>query len=1050
MDIWKILGVEKCKDKNLIINAYREKLMVTNPEDYPEEFKELRNAYDEALKYADTSEDLEEQEDNSPEGLFIKRVAKLYHNFYDRINVEKWKELLSEDICIAIDTKVEIRNRILQYCMQAYRLPQNVWILLDDTFQVQENIEELYELFPREFIDNAVISGIQYGISIRMDFFDGEGTADYDSFIMSYFKLMDLIDERKIEDAKNLINEMKETDIYHPYMDIAQIRIHLVDVEYDKAKLLSEELCGKFPDDYFINLYKGETAYYTEDIETAHKIFDEVLAEKPKIFLARFGKAMCLNKTGDLQHAKNLLWEMLGEYNGNLIVKNAFDDVNNQMLEKYMTKVAENADDAESAIELGWCYLHAYKITEGIEIVKKYKPVHKDRFSYLNLSTQLYLENKNYENALGNAVKWAEISRDLEDDGSEEVQKELKRKELPINLQATALKELNRNKEALECLDKSLSINPESKDALFQKALLLYSDKQYNECVHICGEINKLSSSFWQSLLLHAKCLYELNSKQAAFDCLNNVFNIYPYSLDAYIYKIKILADYGEYDSAINNIEYLENEKVESDKLNMCKIRVKMQNKTMKEADAITAYEVLIKKYEAGNSDIERGDELYYYYALLLEQKRNFNTIIKILDKGLELDLTNIHIIEYKAYIYQENRQLENARNCYKAVLDIDAESLSAIKGMGNTLFEESKYKEAIIWYEKFNSKSQIPYIYNMLGRCYIELVMYEEAKSNLAQSIEIEPNETSNHYYMAYALMCNGELDSALIHAKTAVELMINENRKYRNGYRLISQIYSRQEKYDEAINTIIKNVELFDNGELMELTHMYSRKGDYKLALETLEKWKDFTKNTSSLDVYMLESACIYFSMEDWNKGYNRLKKVKENIGNKNHTIWYYYVMTKKYSNAIKIGKELVKERPNDYQGYMWIAEAAFRSKNKKLSVKNAEKVLELLEVCIDNDIQNKQIYLCDKAICMLILGRHEEALKLIEQAQNEPLASWWYTSGNCVVLEVMAFYYEVIGENQKALLELDKLVNMDKNNALLSLNREGLKRRLKNTWW
>jgi|GEM_PF-5988283 len=1050
MDIWKVLEIEKCKDKNLIINAYREKLMVTNPEDYPEEFKELRNAYDEALKYADTSDDLEEQEDNSPEGLFIKKVAELYHNFYDRINIEKWKKLLSEDICIAIDTKVEIRNRILEYCMQAYRLPQSVWLLLDYTFQIQENIEELYELFPREFIDNAVILGIQYEISIRMDFFDGEDTADYDSFIMSYFKLMNLINEGKIEDAKNVIKDMKETDIYHPYMDVAQIRIHLLDEEYDKAKLLSEELGEKFPNDYFVNLYKGEAAYYTEDIETAHKIFDEVLAEKPKVFLARFGKAMCLKKSGNLEDAKSLIWDMLEEYNGNLSVKSEFDSVNNQMIEKYMTKVSENAEDSESAIELGWCYLHADKITEGIEIVKKYKPVHKDRFSYLNLSTKLYLENKNYENALENAIKWSQLSENLEDDGSEEVQKELGRKELPINLQAIALKELNRNKEALECFDKALSINPKSKDVYFQKALLVYSEKQYKECVNICSEIDKISSDFWQAMLLQAKCLYELNSKQAAFDCLNNVFNIYPYSLDAYIYKIKILADYGEYDSAIENIEYLENEKVESDKLNMCKIQVKMWNGTMEDDDAIIAYEALIKKYEAGESDIERGDELYYYYSGVINKKRNFNEVIKVLDKGLELNSTNIRIIGHKAYIYYENGKWEEARKYYKAVLDIDSESLPAIEGMGNTFFEEAKYKEAIIWYEKSISKSQTPYVYNMLGRCYIELIMYEEAKANLVQSIEIEPNETSNHYYMAYALMCNGELDSALIHAKTAVEFMIKEDRSYRNGYRLISQIYSRQEKYDEAINAIIKNIELFDNEELIGLTHMYSRKGDYKLALETLGKWKKLTKNTNSLDFYMLESACIYFSMENWNKGYNVLKKVKGNIGDKNHTLWYYYVMIKKYNKAIKIGKELVKERPNDYQGYMWIAEAAFRSKNKKLAVENTEKVLELLEVYIDNDIQNKQIYICDKAICMLILGRYEETLKLIEQAQNEPLASWWYTSGNCVVLEVMAFYYEVIGEHQKALLELDKLVNMDKKNALVSLNREGLKRRLKNTWW
>ena len=37
-----ILGIESTKDERIIKNAYRERLAVTNPEDDPEGFKELR------------------------------------------------------------------------------------------------------------------------------------------------------------------------------------------------------------------------------------------------------------------------------------------------------------------------------------------------------------------------------------------------------------------------------------------------------------------------------------------------------------------------------------------------------------------------------------------------------------------------------------------------------------------------------------------------------------------------------------------------------------------------------------------------------------------------------------------------------------------------------------------------------------------------------------------------------------------------------------------------------------------------------------------------
>ena len=51
--IWKILGIEKTKDKESIRRAYHDKLHSVNPEDDQEGFKKLRRAYEEAMEYAD-------------------------------------------------------------------------------------------------------------------------------------------------------------------------------------------------------------------------------------------------------------------------------------------------------------------------------------------------------------------------------------------------------------------------------------------------------------------------------------------------------------------------------------------------------------------------------------------------------------------------------------------------------------------------------------------------------------------------------------------------------------------------------------------------------------------------------------------------------------------------------------------------------------------------------------------------------------------------------------------------------------------------------------
>lgn len=59
---FQILGTEPVKDESCIRQAYRALLSDNNPEDNPEGFKRLRQAYEAALQYARTAEDGQRQE----------------------------------------------------------------------------------------------------------------------------------------------------------------------------------------------------------------------------------------------------------------------------------------------------------------------------------------------------------------------------------------------------------------------------------------------------------------------------------------------------------------------------------------------------------------------------------------------------------------------------------------------------------------------------------------------------------------------------------------------------------------------------------------------------------------------------------------------------------------------------------------------------------------------------------------------------------------------------------------------------------------------------
>ena len=141
---WFVLGIEPTKDKKAITEAYRQKLLQTNPEDKPEEFKALRTAYEEAIAFADRA-DAEPVRDESPVGLWLEAIEKLYRDFASRIDPAPWKKLMGSDVCIGLGTRPAAEDALLRFLMENFFLPQAVWQVLDETFQFSTHTEELYE-----------------------------------------------------------------------------------------------------------------------------------------------------------------------------------------------------------------------------------------------------------------------------------------------------------------------------------------------------------------------------------------------------------------------------------------------------------------------------------------------------------------------------------------------------------------------------------------------------------------------------------------------------------------------------------------------------------------------------------------------------------------------------------------------------------------------------------------------------------------------------------------------------------------------------------------
>ena len=70
-EIWEILGIAPTDDVELIKEAYRSKLLNTNPEDDQEGFMRLKEAFDEAVRSVNEGE---EEEQEQPYAEIIEKV----------------------------------------------------------------------------------------------------------------------------------------------------------------------------------------------------------------------------------------------------------------------------------------------------------------------------------------------------------------------------------------------------------------------------------------------------------------------------------------------------------------------------------------------------------------------------------------------------------------------------------------------------------------------------------------------------------------------------------------------------------------------------------------------------------------------------------------------------------------------------------------------------------------------------------------------------------------------------------------------------------------
>ena len=225
MDIWSILGIAATTEKAAIQAAYREKLAVTNPEDKPEEFKQLRAAYEQALKLAKQAATAGAGPQTESE-RWIAGLNAVYMDIAQRQDEACWQRLLAEDFCMNLATRAQARDAMLRYLMQHYFLPRPIWQLLEAFFSLRENRSELMESFPKDFIEHAVYAGLENDELLPYHALNGPGDA-CDEWMQLYGRFRSAVNGGDTDAMKKIVEEMESCAAWHPYLLHCKARIAL-------------------------------------------------------------------------------------------------------------------------------------------------------------------------------------------------------------------------------------------------------------------------------------------------------------------------------------------------------------------------------------------------------------------------------------------------------------------------------------------------------------------------------------------------------------------------------------------------------------------------------------------------------------------------------------------------------------------------------------------------------------------------------------------------------------------------------------------------------
>ncbi|AJH16922.1 J domain-containing protein [Bacillus mycoides] len=332
MSIWETLEIEPTDNIAAIKKAYAKLLKIYHPEDDPEGYQRLREAFDKAIKSAKQMknappsqlEKTDENEGNSyihpvsptwmdgdveltttlvsehPVHAFTEKIETLYNDFFARIEPKNWEDLLSSDVIWDVEHAAVIQDILIEFLQYHYHFPRSIWELLDNVFRFSEQREELEFEYGEETVQ-FLLERMSGEKEMRYDIFKKSDDLDFEAYFHLREEVQLTLMNNNLEAAKSALDFAYELYQEDPELLRMQGIYYLRSENKERALQSFNDILVICPDDLDGLLYRAQIYYDRGQFADAIKDCEHLLSIEPEHMDAQFLLVKYSFESGDIE-----------------------------------------------------------------------------------------------------------------------------------------------------------------------------------------------------------------------------------------------------------------------------------------------------------------------------------------------------------------------------------------------------------------------------------------------------------------------------------------------------------------------------------------------------------------------------------------------------------------------------------------------------------------------------------------------------------------------------------------------------------------------------